>query len=70
MRFFNIAGPCKPDIHYTLSEAMRIIDQQGYFVIHAPSQTGKTTTVLNLAQALAVLGRFVAVLLMEMHAYV
>jgi hypothetical protein len=68
MRFFNTAGPCKPDIHYMLPPmarlpgVRRIIDQQGYFVIHAPRQTGKTTAMLELARQLTASGQYVAVL--------
>ncbi len=68
MRFFNTAGPCKPDIHYMLPpavrlpQAQRLIDQQGYFVIHAPRQTGKTTAMLNLGRELTAAGRYVAVM--------
>jgi type II secretory pathway predicted ATPase ExeA len=46
-----------------LPEAQRIIDQQGYFVLHAPRQTGKTTLVLELAKELTNSGRFAAVML-------
>lgn len=41
-RHFNVAGPCRPEMHYMipaaerLSEAPGIIDQLGYFVVHAP----------------------------------
>ena len=35
---------------------------QNYFVIHAPRQTGKTTTMANLAQELTASGEYVAVL--------
>jgi hypothetical protein len=67
-RHFNIAGPCKPDIHYMLSPLARIprvmglIEQQSYFVIHAPRQVGKTTAMMALAQELTANGRYVAVL--------
>jgi hypothetical protein len=43
MRFFNTAGPCKPDIHYMLPASERLpelrtlIDQQAYIVIHCSS---------------------------------
>ena len=49
MRWFNNAGPCRPEIHYMLSpterlpKLERLIAQQSYFVIHAPRQVGKTT---------------------------
>ncbi len=68
-RWFNVAGPCNPDIHYMLPplarvpQVMPLIEQQSYFVIHAPRQTGKTTAMIALARALAAAGRFAAVLL-------
>ncbi|MBI4820980.1 MAG: ATP-binding protein [Deltaproteobacteria bacterium] len=43
-----------------LPEARRLIDREGYFVLHAPRQTGKTTTLLALAQALTGEGRYAA----------
>jgi hypothetical protein len=67
-RFFNTAGPCKPDIHYMvpplsrLPDVYRLIDQQGYFVIHAPRQTGKTTAMQALAHELTASERYIAVL--------
>ena len=54
-RFFNTAGPCKPEDHYMLPWEERLpsleglIDQKLYFVIHAPRQVGKTTSFLHLA---------------------
>ena len=68
-RWFNVAGPCNPNIHYMLAPLARIpavmplIEQQSYFVIHAPRQTGKTTAMIALARALTAAGRFAAVLL-------
>jgi type II secretory pathway predicted ATPase ExeA len=68
MRWFNTAGPCKPDIHYLLPSQQRLpeieplIARQGYFVIHAPRQTGKTTAMLTLAQELTAAGSYTAVL--------
>jgi type II secretory pathway predicted ATPase ExeA len=67
-RWFNIAGPCKPDKHYTLSATSRLpdlsvlIEQESYFVVHAPRQTGKTTAMLALAQQLTATGRYAAVM--------
>ncbi len=57
MRFFNTAGPVKPDIHYTvpplsrfdLDEMLLLIQQQKYFVLHAPRQVGKTSYLLALS---------------------
>ena len=68
-RWFNTAGPCKPDIHYMLSpltrlpELERLIAQESYYVLHAPRQTGKTTLMLSLAQELTASGRYAAVML-------
>lgn len=68
MRFFNTAGPCNPEDHYMLPpmerlpQVQRLIAQKGYFVIHAPRQTGKTTAMLALARELTAAGRYLAVL--------
>jgi hypothetical protein len=68
MKFFNTAGPCKPEMHYMLPaanrlpELRRLIDQQLYFVIHAPRQTSKTTMMLELARELTQAGRYTALL--------
>jgi len=67
-RWFNIAGPCKADKHYMLSPTSRLpdlehlIEQESYFVIHAPRQTGKTTAMLALAKQLTESGRYAAVM--------
>jgi hypothetical protein len=67
-KWFNTAGPCKADIHYLVSPTqrlpnlVRLIDQENYFVIHAPRQTGKTTAMLTLAQELTQRGTYAAVL--------
>jgi hypothetical protein len=37
-----------------LPQVQRIIDQQGYFVLHAPRQTDKTTAMIALAKTLTV----------------
>ena len=67
-RWFNTAGPCKPNKHYMLSATSRlpnletIIEQESYFVVHAPRQTGKTTAMLALAKQLTESGRYAAVM--------
>ena len=38
----------------------QLADDRGYFVVHAPRQTGKTTTLRALAQALTAEGRHAA----------
>jgi len=49
MREFNITGPCKAELHYTLkrdfliNDAMQKISKGRYFTVFAPRQTGKTT---------------------------
>ncbi|ETR69837.1 MAG: hypothetical protein OMM_03664 [Candidatus Magnetoglobus multicellularis str. Araruama] len=56
MRFFNTAGPIKPEDHYCLNPSERInleeilflIEQKKYFILHAPRQTGKTSSLLAL----------------------
>ncbi len=66
MRFFNTAGPIKPDIHYDvppleridLDEVPMLIEQQRYFVMHAPRQTGKTSSLLALMDELNGGGRY------------
>jgi ATPase family associated with various cellular activities (AAA) len=68
-RWFNTAGPCQEDIHYTLSPTLRVpglerlIAQRNYFVIHAPRQIGKTTAMLALAKQLTESGQYTAVML-------
>ena len=67
-KWFNTAGPCQADIHYMLSplerlpNLKRLVDQRGYFVIHAPRQTGKTTAMLALAQQLTESGQYTAIM--------
>lgn len=59
-RFFNTAGPIKENKHYNipplsrvdLEDIMRLIDQEKYFVLHAPRQTGKTSYLLSLMEHL------------------
>jgi hypothetical protein len=65
-RFFNNAGPTVPADHYHIDPLSRIdweevghlIDQKRYFVLHAPRQTGKTTTLLAMMAALNAEGRY------------
>ncbi len=67
-RRFNVAGPCKPELHYMLPAAARVplarrlVAEYSYFVIHAPRQTGKTTSMIELAQQLTASGDYVAAL--------
>ena len=67
MRFFNTAGPVNPEKHYCLQLLKRIkleeieslIDQEKYFVLHAPRQTGKTSCMLALMHHLNKEGKYV-----------
>ena len=67
-RWFNTAGPCDPEVHYMLPperrlpEVRRLIDHRSYFVVHAPRQVGKTTSLLALARQLTKEGNYVALL--------
>jgi len=66
MRFFNTAGPVKPEDHYCvpplerldLEELLLLIAQKKYFVLHAPRQTGKTSCLLALRDYLNSQGRY------------
>ena len=68
-KFFNTAGPAQLDIHYTLDplrriryeEISRLIDQRKYFVLHAPRQTGKTTSLLAMVNQINSEGRYYCV---------
>jgi len=65
-RFFNTAGPIKRENHYfieplsriDLHEILSLIDQEKYFVLHAPRQTGKTSYLLALAEHLNKEGKY------------
>lgn len=65
-RFFNTAGPVRPDLHYILPPLSRwdqegifaLIRQQKYFVLHAPRQTGKTSCLFALMQHLNQSGEY------------
>ncbi|MFC7106279.1 ATP-binding protein [Nonomuraea rubra] len=57
-KYFNTTGPCDPRLHYMLPPTPRLpqarvlIEMDRYFVLHAPRQTGKTTTLRTLASEL------------------
>ncbi len=65
-RFFSTSGPCRPQDHYMLpaeprvAGLRRLIDQKLYFVVHAPRQAGKTTSLLALAESLNAEGKYAA----------
>lgn len=55
-KHFNTAGPIVPGKHYCIDPIQRLdweeirylIDAEKYFVLHAPRQTGKTSTLLAI----------------------
>ena len=60
MRYFNTEGPVEPEEHYCIppldrvdmDEILTLIERKKYFVLHAPRQTGKTSTLKALANRL------------------
>ncbi|MDR1513098.1 MAG: ATP-binding protein [Propionibacteriaceae bacterium] len=68
-RKFNTAGPGNPAEHYCIDPLSRVdwpdvrnlIDEKRYFVLHAPRQTGKTTTLLEIMGTLNAEGRYACV---------
>ncbi len=60
MRFFNTEGPVVPAKHYCIPPLKRIdldgvlglIRRERYFILHAPRQSGKTSTLLALQDLL------------------
>ncbi|MBO7568170.1 MAG: ATP-binding protein [Bacteroidales bacterium] len=68
-RIFNVAGPNKPNMEYTidplarvdLDEVLNLINQNKYFVLHAPRQTGKTSMLLALRDYLNKEGKYFCV---------
>ncbi len=69
MKYFNTAGPVNQPEHYKLpplsrwdqEELLSLIKQKKYFVLHAPRQTGKTSSMLALQEKLNGSGEYNAV---------
>jgi hypothetical protein len=65
-RWFNTAGPCVAGKHYMLPalrrlpEVRSLVEQESYFIVHAPRQVGKTTALRSFARELTAEGRHVA----------
>jgi hypothetical protein len=65
-RKFNIAGPCDLERHYMLPpldrlpEVRPLVDECAYFVIRAARQSGKTTFLKAMTEAVNAEGRFYA----------
>jgi hypothetical protein len=66
MKKFNTAGPSIADDHYMIDPLARIdlpeieslMDDKRYFVLHAPRQTGKTTSLLALMHHINAKGQY------------
>ena len=69
VRDFNTEGPVDPGIHYCIpplerldrDEILHLIRRRKYFVLHAPRQTGKTSTLKALADTLNATGECLCV---------
>lgn len=65
-RCFNTVGPCNAATHYLLPvlrrlpEVHRLIEQQCFWVLHAPRQVGKRTVLRALAEDLTASGDYAA----------
>ena len=65
-KHFNTAGPINRQLHYNidplhrinLNEIQFLIENQKYFVLHAPRQTGKTSYMLALMEYLNQQGKY------------
>jgi len=67
-RYFNTTGFCRPDWHYMvdpnmeiINEINRLIQNNQYFIIHAPRQSGKTTLLHSITKQINSEGRYIAV---------
>ena len=66
VRHFNTEGPVNPAKHYCipplervdLAEILWLIQREKYFILHAPRQTGKTSTLKALAAELNATGEY------------
>ena len=67
-RFFNTSGPVVATDHYTIppltridwEELQHLMRSKRYFVLHAPRQTGKTSALLAMMEALNTAGDYKA----------
>src|SRR6056297_1459276 len=65
-KFFNTAGPVRAENNYMIDplkrinkdEIMTLIDKWRYFILHAPRQTGKTSSLLALQDYINKEGRY------------
>lgn len=65
-KFFNTAGPIVKENHYHIppidrvdyEEIEMLIEHQKYFILHAPRQTGKTSTLLDIMERINSEGKY------------
>src|SRR6056297_1178139 len=65
-KFFNTAGPIIEEDNYCIDplkrinkdEIMELIAKKRYFILHAPRQTGKTSSLLALQEYINKEGRY------------
>ncbi|ETR67566.1 MAG: hypothetical protein OMM_05071 [Candidatus Magnetoglobus multicellularis str. Araruama] len=68
-KFFNASGPCNAKKHYMVDIDSRIqrihtlIDNERYFILHAPRQTGKTTCMKYIVDQLNQEQKYIAIYL-------
>lgn len=69
MKFFNTVGVIDPQRHYFLprrldwEQLMEFIERQYYFILHAPRQSGKTTSIIEFVKHLNEVGKYTALYL-------
>lgn len=69
MKFFNTAGPVNQDDHYKIDPLLRwdleeieiLIEQKKYFILHAPRQTGKTSSLLALQEKINAEDKYICI---------
>jgi len=65
-KFFNMGGLCNPEKHYMIDPLKRLTDveylinNELYFTLHAPRQTGKTTYLHAFARKLNQEGKYIS----------
>jgi len=67
-RYFNTTGFCRPEKHYIvdptrglMNSVNQLIENEQYFLIHAPRQSGKTTLLHSITKQINSEGRYIAV---------
>lgn len=76
MKFFNTVGVIDPQRHYFLPRRLdweqltEFIERQYYFMLHAPRQSGKTTSIIEFVKHLNEVGKYTALYLSTETAHV